>query len=90
MLPDGFQWQDFIDGPALHLNGHRIATVSPLDDERGVYSVRVCFHPSRHNMHYRFFRTVEGSCRYVEAWAVKWEAELRERYPPGAKFAMVP
>lgn len=77
MFPDGFHLQIARDGCRLLLAGRVIATVTDL--ERG--GCRICQHPSlaRH-MGFEFSRSRAGAVRYLERWASKWEAELRELY----------
>lgn len=72
MLPTGFHWRDYLGGPALWLDGQMVAHVTPLE-----VGFRVTLNPDRLAMRYRFFASRDTSIRYIEAWAVKWEAEIR-------------
>lgn len=74
MLPHGFEWRPYVGGPALYYGGRVVALVSALDNGRFRVTVGVGLRGLRHE----FMQTEAGSMRYVEAWASKWQAEIRE------------
>jgi len=74
MLPPGFEWRPWLDGPALYLRGQQIASITPLDGGR----CRVCLNSNNaRTMRYQFCRNEAAAIAYVERWAAKWEAVLR-------------
>lgn len=78
MLPAGFRLDGEGDGCRLLLAGRVIGRAHPAN-ERG--TCRVCLHECNAElMRYRFFDDMEQGRRYITAWAIKWEAELRELY----------
>lgn len=73
MLPDGFEWRPYTGGkPALFFGGRMLAYAT--ETQSGIWSIGFV---AKGTPHYKFMATGEGSRRYVEAWAVKWEAEIR-------------
>lgn len=70
MLPQGFQWQPYVDGPALYVDGEAVAICCPIP--RG--SLRVDFVLHRRS---EFFDDEEAAKRYVEAWANRWTDRIR-------------
>lgn len=74
MLPTGFHWESYMDGPALYLGEDRVADVTPLVNG----SFRVCFHPhTPTQLRYEFFDSERAAEIYIEQWACKWEARIR-------------
>lgn len=73
MLPDGFIWEPFAEGHRVRWGQRSLASTTPLDGG----GVRVCVQPDSLRMHHRFFASYSTGQRYVEAWARKWEAEIR-------------
>lgn len=79
MLPLGYRWEEQWGGQALYLDGVapypcRCAYWSPLPGGGGVllhWGVRDCM-PNQ-----RAMATAEGATRFAEAWAIKWDAEIR-------------
>lgn len=71
MLPDGFEWRPFVNGPALYLADRQLVIASELDS--GAY--RVDFVLRRRS---EFFDNVEGAQRYSAAWARRWEVRIRQ------------
>lgn len=69
MLPDGFEWRPYVDGPALYLGDRMLAVHSSLPD-----GCRIDFVLHRHS---KFFSSQDQAQRYCEAWAVKWESRIR-------------
>jgi len=77
MLPTGFSWRDYINGPGLYLGDRLIANaVQPSEGAlwRLTYGVR------ENIPNTKFFSCEAAAKRYAEAWAVKWEARLRAWY----------
>lgn len=79
MLPAGFEWRPYLDGPALYLGDRLVAMACPARDEARA-PWRVALNPRHVGMRYEFLADEVSARRYVEAWSRKWEAELRERY----------
>lgn len=74
MLPDGFAW--YVDGLTLQLDGRSIAHMVLLE-AGGKVRVTVGHWGARPG-HHVFLNTQEGAKRYIETWATKWEARIRE------------
>ena len=80
MLPPGYRWEEQWGGQALFLDGVapypcRCAYWSPLPGGGGVllhWGVRDCM-PNQRTM-----ATAEVATRFAEAWAIKWDAEIRQ------------
>lgn len=77
MLPDDFQWRPSLGGEALYFGPRQLATLTALDGG----NCRVNTRPDRIGQHYAFFPTYDIGRRYIEAWACKWEAEIRAEGP---------
>jgi hypothetical protein len=75
MLPDGFHWQGFHDGYALVLGGKVVASVTPV-----AAGVRLDINSDLPTRRHEFFATMATGRAYLEAWAVKWEAKIRDEY----------
>ena len=76
MLPDGFEWRGWLGGGyALFLDQCSVAIVTP---EEGF--VRVSINHGLVSRRFESFSQVAVGKRYVEAWARKWETELRAAY----------
>ena len=73
MLPAGFEWQHYITGPGLFVDGELVAYIAPVTEAWRV-SVGIGIGPPR----YQFFDREDDALRYVEAWARKWEQRIRE------------
>jgi hypothetical protein len=77
MLPTGFEWEDYIDGQRLRLNGQIIAMWTELSNG----GARICKHPSRPLiLSYVFTASPEEAVQHLQAWATRWESRLREMY----------
>ena len=76
MLPDGFHFEPYVGGPGLYLGERLVATTCPANHDPNP-PWRTCTFPSG-LPRYVFHRTEEQSVRYMTAWAVKWEAQIRE------------
>lgn len=74
MLPEGFQWQHYLDGPALYLEGRMAALCTPVDNGRWRVTVGVGLKTLRHE----FVGSEDAARRYVEAWARKWQEQIRD------------
>jgi hypothetical protein len=75
MLPAGFQFTRHIDGPALMLAEHLVASATPANGTTDA-PWRICFPYSGPRYH---FGASEGGARaYMEAWAAKWEVTIRQ------------
>lgn len=70
MLPAGFEWRPYIDGPALYLGDRMLAVSSRLEQ-----GWRVDFVLHRRS---EFFAGEAEAIRYVTAWARKWENRIRQ------------
>lgn len=68
MLPPGFRWRTYLDGPALYCGAMPVAYLSPV-----MNGVRVQLHPSLRNV---FFSSEARAKVYVEAWASKWREDI--------------
>lgn len=73
MLPTGFEWQDYIDGPALYVGGRLVALCTPVANGRWRVTTGVGFTRMRHE----FFDSEATAVRYVEAWGRKWQDAIR-------------
>lgn len=73
MLPDGFEWRHYIDGPALYWGEEQIASITPLANGK----FRICLNPHSMAIRYEFFDSLRECELYVELWARKWEGRLR-------------
>lgn len=76
MLPDGFHFEDYVGGPGLYLGDRLVATTCPANYDPNP-PWRTCTFPSG-LPRYVFHGTEEQAVRYMTAWAVKWEAQIRE------------
>lgn len=74
MLPTGFAFETFNDGPALLVNGRIVADIVPLGDGR----CRACMNPLSFSIRYAYYDSMEEAMAHVSAWAMKWEARLRD------------
>jgi hypothetical protein len=74
MLPKGFSFQTFNDGPALMVGGRVVADIVPLGDGR----YRACMNPLSFSIRYAYLGSLEEAMDYVSAWAVQWEDRLRD------------
>ena len=73
MLPAGFEWQHYITGPGLFVDGEFVAYCAPVTSGWRI-SVGIGIGPPR----YHFFDHEDEARGYVEAWARKWELRIRE------------
>ncbi|MDF5814323.1 hypothetical protein P4152_17235 [Pseudomonas aeruginosa] len=78
-LPPGFHFEPYLGGPALYLDDDQVASACPARDEAGA-SWRLCLCPRR-PPRYEFLADEQACLRYMAAWARRWEAEIRARYP---------
>ncbi len=78
-LPPGFHFEPYLGGPALYLDDTQVASACPARDEAGA-SWRLCLCPRR-PPRYEFLADEQACLRYMAAWARRWEAEIRARYP---------
>lgn len=74
MLPNGFYFQTYMDGPALYIDGRMVADIVSLGDGR----YRACLNPLRFSIRYVPFDSEQAALEYVSEWARKWEFLLRE------------
>lgn len=76
-LPQGFSLVAESDGYALKLDDRTVASATTLDNG----GCRVCTNPDRALlMHFHFPTDTAAGVRLMQAWARKWEAEIRETY----------
>ncbi|GGD45620.1 hypothetical protein SAMN06296058_1232 [Pseudoxanthomonas indica] len=75
MLPLGFNWTRHIDGPALRVGEHLVASATPANNDSGA-PWRICFPYS--GPRYHFVASEAGAMAYMEAWAGKWEMAIRD------------
>ena len=73
--PSDFGWQFFIDGPALYFGGRVVANLTPL-----AAGWRAAINPTLAERRFQFFDNEATGVAYVNAWAHKWQDELRDRY----------
>lgn len=76
MLPAAFQFERHLDGPGLFLGDRAVAFACRANYEPDS-PWRLCLNPTG-LPRYVFTRTEGGSVRYMEAWAEKWETEIRD------------
>lgn len=76
MLPDGFHFERYIDGPGLYLGDRVVATACPANHDPDS-PWRVCMNPAG-LPRYVFTRTEGGAEQYLAQWARKWERQIRE------------
>lgn len=74
MLPAGFRFETFNDGPGLYVDGRLVADIVPLGDGR----YRACMNPLSFSIRYAYLASMEEALAYVSEWALKWEARLRD------------
>lgn len=74
MLPPGFMFETFNDGPALLVNGRIVADIVPLGDGR----FRACMNPLSFSIRYAYLGSLDEAKTYVAEWAMKWEQRLRD------------
>ena len=70
MLPEGFDWRPYLNGPALYAGDQMLAVLSRLTD-----GWRIDFVLYRRS---EFFASEATAIRYVTAWACKWETRIRK------------
>lgn len=75
MLPPGFSWTHHIDGPALMLGEHLVASATPANSAPDA-PWRICFPYSGPRFH--FVATEAGAQAYMVAWVGKWEMMIRQ------------
>jgi hypothetical protein len=73
MLPRGFTFKTFNDGPALLVDGRIVADIVPLGEGR----YRACLNPLSFSIRYAYLGSLEEAMDYVSEWAHKWEDRLR-------------
>jgi len=78
MQPPGYRWECSRERELLYLDGVmpfpcRCAGINPLLGGGGV----LLHWGVRHLPHQRLFATAEGAKDFAEAWASKWDAEIR-------------
>lgn len=78
MLPEGFDWEQHT-GPnmTLRLNGTPVALLIAL--ELG-YGFRLDINPDKRGRRSHFMQSKDGATAYLEAWANKWQEQLRVAY----------
>jgi hypothetical protein len=74
MMPEGFRFETYMDGPALYVDGRMVADIVPLGDGR----YRACLNPLRFSIRYAFFESEQAALDYVAEWGTKWESLLRQ------------
>lgn len=75
MLPPSFQFKRHIDGPALMLGEHVVASATPANGAPDA-PWRICFPYS--GPRYHFVASEAGARSYMQAWAGKWEMMIRQ------------
>ncbi|MBB5885457.1 hypothetical protein DYQ93_11490 [Xanthomonas sp. LMG 8992] len=78
-LPADFTWREWLDGWALVFNGCNIAMTTPLSNGHH----RIAVNCGCDRLRYVFLGSETAAIRYVEAWAVKWQQEIRVQYLRG-------
>lgn len=76
MLPNGFHFEQYVDGPGLYLGDRVVASACPANYDPDP-PWRLCINPAG-LPRYVFTRTEADSIRYMEAWARKWESRIKE------------
>lgn len=82
MLPDDFIWRDYLDGPGLFFGTRLLACASPV-----ATGWRLYLSGGGRPVRYEFLPTEAACRRYAEAWATKWQAEIRRH---GAAPSTIP
>ena len=78
MLPDGFHWQATSYGyHLLRMDGQIVVEICA--DRAGPY-VLAYLHCGLTSYRGRTFASEAEARRYLEAWACKWQARIREAY----------
>ena len=77
MLPDGFEWRQHMDTPALCLDGRMVATYSR---HPGAPYVLAYFHSSTARYTGKTYGSEATARAYIEGWARRWHAQLRAEY----------
>jgi hypothetical protein len=75
MLPDGFEWRTWCNGPALTFGGQLVAMISAIPA-----GVRVELNVGTNHLRHEFFDDESTGVRYCEAWANKWQDRIREEH----------
>ncbi len=75
-LPPGIELKDWLDGPALFLNGKMIACVTALQDGRARSQRCV----GTLHLQHEFHTDVAAGQRFICAWATKWHSRIVEIY----------
>lgn len=77
-LPPGFAWRPWINADewALTFRGQNVGLVTLVPTGR----VRVTRGVDRPHMRVTFASDVDAGRRFLEAWARRWEAEIRKSY----------
>lgn len=76
MLPEGFAWLPHTGREmALKLDGKTVAILVALDLG---YGFRLDINPDSRNRRTKFMHSKEHATEYLEAWAIKWEARLKQ------------
>ena len=76
MLPNGFTWRRWPNGRGLFLGSEFVAQLL-LHTEREAI---VVLHPNLLKCRRVHFASEAAALRYAEAWATKWDPELRATY----------
>lgn len=74
MLPSGFAFETYQDGPALMVDGRIVADIVPLGDGR----FRACLNPLSFSIRYAMLDSLDEAIAYVTDWAIRWESRLRD------------
>ena len=74
-LPDQFRWGEHLDRPTLYYRHHRLAD---YQDGRDCWVVCIGLHRMAYALRKIELPNRERAIRYVQAWARRWGAELRE------------
>ena len=79
MLPEGFAWVPHTGRDmSLKLEGQTVAILVAL--ELG-YGYRLDINPDKRNRRSEFMQSKERAIAYLEAWATKWQEQLRPGPP---------
>ncbi len=86
MLPNGFTWRRWPNGRGLFLGTEFVAQLLLRTEPEAIVEL----HPKLLKCRRVHFASEAVALRYAEAWATKWEQELRTTYgrheamdPPG-------
>lgn len=78
-LPPGFEFGPYIDGVAVYLGEKAVAIASPANNDQNP-PWRISINVGLVSGRYHFTANERAARRYMAAWAMKWEARIRDEH----------